>query len=175
MHDADHVLGEHSLISIAGRNRVPIVPAASPYTSALKEHAMAWHAGDAIMFSAGRLIKHAAKECNAAFVITSLAKQSATSANPSTADRLEGQALGHVWESMPHCRLLLQREGSITARPEPRRISVLSTTLSLPSGPCGNSALLGIAAAGVMAWSAMSSILLPKQDTHAIAKCSRQL
>jgi hypothetical protein len=87
------------------------------------------------MLATGRWLKATARALTAAVVCTSftLAPTAPPLSTASNAppEKPERQALGSVWENVPHCRILLQRQHAVGAEAQPRKASVIATTLGM--------------------------------------------
>lgn len=97
-----------------------------------------------MMVATGRLLKAVAHMCGVAVVSTAF-----TSAASAQREVPERQPLGHLWENMPHCRLLLERQHCVDGHARPRKVSVMSTTLCQEEVLDGEAVLVTIGGAGV--------------------------
>ena len=102
------------------------------------------------MLAVGRVLKSAARQCCAAVLTTTFAAGATSNRHRPELDKPERQALGRVWESQPHCRLLLQRRHAIGGTATVRQVSRLASTMGAVLSADDHSAHFIIQAAGVV-------------------------
>jgi hypothetical protein len=97
-----------------------------------------------MMVATGRLLKEVALGCGVAVVTSAF-----TLAASAQRDVPERQPLGHLWENVPHCRVLLEWQHGVSGHARPRKVSITSTTLCQEEVLDGEAVLVTISGKGV--------------------------